>query len=82
MPIPPYLTSFLEVLKTLSFYGLYRKIFYGIKLYFSYHTIVCGSFMCSILHYVLNVIPFCMQIFFLVFLLQVCFYKKFMMMSY
>jgi hypothetical protein len=76
MPIPPYLTSFLEVLKTLSFCGLYRGIFSRVKLYFSCHIVVCRSFMCSLFHYVLNVIPFCMQVFFLVFLLQVCFCKK------
>jgi hypothetical protein len=64
MPIPPYLTSFLEVLKILSFCGLYRGIFSGIKLYFSCHSVVCRSLMCSLLHYVLNVIPFCMQVFF------------------
>jgi hypothetical protein len=30
-PIPPYLTSFLKVLKTLSFCELYRGIFFGVK---------------------------------------------------
>jgi hypothetical protein len=50
--------SVLEVLKALSFCEPYMKIFYGIKLYFSYLTILHRSSMCSSFLYVWNVLTF------------------------
>lgn len=49
---------FSKVLKALSFCELYMKIFYGIKLYFSYLTIVHKSSMISSFLYLWNVLTF------------------------